>query len=210
MKNITCKVQKLYRNQSLLSRFLVWGRLKIFDVTCILNYVPDNSDVLEIGCGTGVNLNYLNQAKKISFGHGFDIKPSSIKIAKSSASLNGDNNLSFRVVNSIDDFPKEQYLVVLLVDVIHHVPQNEQQDFILEAFARVRPGGVFIYKDMANTPISYALANKIHDFIISGDFIHYVPISKVENLLSSEGGRVMAKKSWKYFVYAHELLIIQK
>jgi hypothetical protein len=72
--------------------------------------------------------------------------------------------------------------------VLHHIPPRDQEKAVLDVWTRVRPGGIFLYKDMASKPFWCGWMNRLHDLASAKEWIHYCPISRVENAVNLGGG----------------------
>lgn len=80
---------------------------------------PEDKSILEIGCGTGDIIHSLNPKR----GLGIDISPKMVDIAKEKYGSTG--TLEF-VVGDAETFKvSEEFDVVLLVDVVEHIPNVE-------------------------------------------------------------------------------------
>jgi len=98
---------------------------------------------------------------------------------------------------------------VSLIDVPHHVPPAGQRECFLTAAARLGPGGVLIYKDMARRPVWRALANRLHDLVLARQWIHYVPVERVEGWAAEAGLGLTRAARFNRLWYAHELRVFR-
>ncbi|MBI4667781.1 MAG: class I SAM-dependent methyltransferase [Elusimicrobia bacterium] len=113
-----------------------------------LGRYPDT--ILEIGCGIGVLTNALAEIlpKHISIV-GYDHSSQSIKTARSRAH---PSNVCF--VNSQDQLIKNPHGLVILANVLHHVPINEQESFLRQACQWTsRAGYIAIFEHNPWNPI---------------------------------------------------------
>lgn len=107
----------------------------IFEI--LRRYVPRNHHklVLEIGCGTGGNLRYLQGHYRVT---GVDISPEAVSFARERLGcpvLEGD----FREI-----YPETfaDVDVVLLADVLEHI--EDDRGFLSDILSRIRPGGIIL------------------------------------------------------------------
>jgi 2-polyprenyl-3-methyl-5-hydroxy-6-metoxy-1,4-benzoquinol methylase len=100
--------------------------------------------------------------------------------------------------------------VVSLIDVLHHVPPGRQRAFFAGAVARVRTGGILLYKDMCRSPLWRAWANRAHDLLLARQWIHYVPLARLEAWAAEEGLQLVHRRAYARLVYGHELLVMRK
>jgi 2-polyprenyl-3-methyl-5-hydroxy-6-metoxy-1,4-benzoquinol methylase len=179
----------------------------------LIKHVPQGASVLDAGCGGGLFLALLAATGKRITGHGFDISPVAIDVARTmaeSAKATG-SALHFEVRPVEDQWPHREFDVVSMIDVMHHVPPSFQREFLLTACRHVRPGGLLIYKDMCRRPLWRAGANRLHDLVLARQWIHYLPIAQVEQWAGEAAMHLMHRadrlnRLW----YGHELRVFQK
>ncbi len=177
----------------------------------VLNEVlPTSARVLDIGCGNGLLLNVLAHRKKIASGQGVDINPAALAIAQRVATRFGFSHLTFDRITGVDSLPSDVHDVILMVDVLHHVPRLQQQKLFLAAASRLAPRGRLIYKDMAAQPLGYAAVNGLHDFVVARQIIHHVPLARVQGWAAEAGLRTLRQGAKRYLAYAHEWLVLEK
>ncbi len=178
----------------------------------LLHAVPDGSSVLDIGCGNGLLLAWLAQGRKISAGLGCDVSQIALNGARSMAQAyraqSGQDLLNF--VDCSASLPDGQYDVVSMVDVMHHIPPANQHDLFIQAAARIKPGGIMLYKDMVVRPWWRAWANRAHDLLLARQWIHYAPLARVKNWADEAGLELQHEEHYSRFVYGHELLVLRK
>ena len=213
-QNIGTTALSFYQDAGLFDKILVWGRPHICPLEPILNWVQPGSTVLDIGCGSGLLLFTLAINNLVDTGSGIDKSDKSIEIARKANNRFAANNknitISFFKNADISDITVDQFDIVLLIDVIHHIPKDHQLQFLNNVFRKVRPGGRLIYKDMANKPYIYAAFNMLHDLILSRQLIRYLPIANAQNYFESLGGTTLTRQAWRRGFYAHEMLVIEK
>jgi len=180
----------------------------------LLPYVPDGASVFDIGCGCGLFLLALAFAGKRVSGVGVDVAPDAIRAATLAARTPEipatGSTLSFQAASGSDAWPAGQFDVVSLIDVLHHVPAAEQRAFVTAAVSRVRPGGVFIYKDMCRRPIWRAWANRLHDLLLARQWIEYREIAEVQEWAIALGLVPQSRRDFARLWYGHELCVFCK
>jgi len=176
-------------------------------------YVRDGSRVLDIGCGSGLLLCLLAGLGREFEGVGFDVSHRAINLARQAAErlapLNPSARLSFECLKPGNPWPTGDFDVVFLVDVLHHVPQRSQRAFLRQTLSKLATDGTLVYKDMCARPRWRALANRLHDLVISRQWISYVPIEILEQWVRSEYRAVVAREDLTRFWYGHELRIVK-
>ena len=108
---------------------------KLFYLSTILN---NAKKVLDYGCGIGLLSNAIIKKHPNLIVHGFDISSESIRIANE----NKENGQLF-FTDSLDELSND-YDVILLVTVLHHVPINEREQVMKNILNHLKPGGCLI------------------------------------------------------------------
>jgi len=157
----------------------------------------------------GAHLITLSAMKRISTGYGADVSSRAIEQAKMAASNYPKADLQFAVTVTIDDLPRHLFDVVMMIDVMHHIPLELRESTFLACVRRLRPGGNFIYKDMADKPRFHSIANRAHDLIVAREIIHYMPLETVLDWAALADLQLIERLEYKRLVYAHELLVFR-
>jgi len=114
-------------------------------------------NVLDVACGAGDLLRSLELRafrKGISFyGHGIDINPDSILIAREQTA--GDSNVSYSVGDALNTI-STQYNVIVSTLFLHHLTQTEAVDFLRSIWKA--SNGIVLIHDLRRSASGYALA----------------------------------------------------
>lgn len=203
-----------YRDAHLMFRLIARGRPYICPFEPIVRWVPPGARLFDIGCGSGLWLMTLGTLNHIETGLGVDTNARALQIARQAAARLAKEEprptLTFHHTTTIADWPDEQFDVVSLIDVLHHIPPRNQNEFLDAAWRHVRPGGRLVYKDMGSAPKLHALANRLHDLILSRQLVHYISVDEVAEHLKASHGVILHQEAWRRGVYAHELLVVEK
>lgn len=205
-----------YADAGALDRALVWGRPYICPFAPLASWVEPGSRVFDIGCGTGLWLLSLAATGRLAEGVGCDTNGTALATARMAAERFGARHpetgttLRFLETADIGGWPSGTFDIVSLVDVLHHIPAAHQAGFLRAAWARVRPGGRLIYKDMARRPAALAMANRLHDLVLARQWIQYFPIEEAAAVLRDAGARLLHQQAWRRAVYAHELIVAER
>lgn len=178
----------------------------------LIEAVPPGSTVLDVGCGGGLYLGLLARLERISSGVGFDSNRRAVDLANQMAEgLPRGAALSFLCVAAGARWPvAERPDVVSLIDVMHHIPPGDQKSLLERAALAVRPGGRLIYKDMAQTPVWRAAANRLHDLILSRQWIHYLAMDRAVAWAEHAGLRLIERRRIDRYCYGHELAVFER
>jgi ubiquinone/menaquinone biosynthesis C-methylase UbiE len=105
------------------------------------DYFRPDSEVLEIGCGTGSTA--LALAPNVNHVLATDISPSMIKIAKDKARVGQVENIAFEVRAAGDhDIPESRYDAIMAHNLLHLL--KDPKSVIDAAFRGLKPGGVLV------------------------------------------------------------------
>ena len=115
------------------------GFSNIEQIDRILQYIPqeDNVHILDIGCGNGKMLGYL-QKKTDAYIHGFDYSEEAIKTAEFLFPINSE----FRdgIIGEID-YPEENFDVIISMDTMYFA--NDMTAFVAQVKKWLKQSGVF-------------------------------------------------------------------
>lgn len=105
------------------------------------SYFSPDSEVLEMGCGTGSTA--LAHAPYVKHILATDISPGMIDIAKGIAEAGKVENITFET-RAVDDheIPESRYDAILALNLLHLL--KDPQAAITAAFQGLKPGGVFV------------------------------------------------------------------
>jgi len=199
-----------YASSGLANRSLAALRPLIARFDRLLPLVPRDRRVLEIGCGNGLLLLLLHKCGSLREGLGIDINAAAIAGAQRAAQANR-LPIVFRQCATPEDWPDERFDVVLLVDVLHHVPRPLRRPMIEAALARVAAGGLLIYKDMCRQPMLRRLWNQLHDIVLARQLVSVEPIEHVLSWATAAGFISVASERYVGAgLYGHELEVLRR
>lgn len=109
--------------------------------------VTSNSDVLDLGCGSGqLSLPLSLEAKSVL---AVDISPKMIDLLQQKAASSGVNNLTVRVASIQElDFEPNSFDLVVSNYALHHLGDDQKQWIVRQAFGWLKPGGRAVIGDM--------------------------------------------------------------
>lgn len=177
----------------------------------LLNEIPKNKSVFDIGCGSGQfallvaeycspnKIKGIEIADELVKNANFLLKPYSTNISITFEKFSGD------------DIPKDisDYDFVTMIDVGHHVPKKIQIDFFKQLYQKMVTGSTLIYKDInADSPFVYA--NKFHDLLLSSEIGNEMSLKFTLNLFKEIGFEIIKSSSKRMFWYPHFTIIAKK
>ncbi len=130
----------------------------------LLKGVPHEASFLEIGCGSGLMLNYLNHAGFTNLT-GIDISADQAAEAAS----RGFRALEADALQYLPQHPME-FDVIIAMDVVEHFKKEELLDLLAAIRQSLKPGGLFIIQ----TPNGEGL---LPNYVIYGDLTHFTILS---------------------------------
>jgi 2-polyprenyl-6-hydroxyphenyl methylase/3-demethylubiquinone-9 3-methyltransferase len=134
--------------------------------------VPDAKSILEIGCGEGQMTERLVRIYPRATVLGIDL------IEEPGRLFRGDTSRVRFASTSLASIAGDQpsFDLVVLADVLHHLPLEARSEFLSLAGATVAPGGTFALKDWARIPtLGYALGYCADRFITGDPVVYHLP-----------------------------------
>ena len=198
-------------NSGFVDRLKIRYRPIVCPFDLLLEQVKDGDRVGDIGCGSGQFLLLVNKFRKPSQVHGIEITERLIKNAQElfeREEKKVPNHFSVYDGKTMGATFSECD-VVFLIDVFHHVPKEQQQDFIRETYRALKPGARLILKDIDADSV-FVWCNKLHDLVFAREIGNEYGFSAMESLVKKEGFTIITKFTKRTFVYPHYFLILQK
>ena len=204
-------IRRIYKPDSAFQRLLVNGRPFICPLHTLVDCVPSNALVLDVGCGTGLFLNLLAHRGRVSRGIGFDASAPAIETAQRAAKeIRPETGVRFEAISVGDSWPAGLFDVVSMIDVLHHISPAQQRQVIEQACGKVAPGGMFLYKDMGVASFWRAWANRAHDLVLARQWIHYVAANDVVQWAKAAGLSLEHSVKINMLWYEHELFVFRR
>jgi 2-polyprenyl-3-methyl-5-hydroxy-6-metoxy-1,4-benzoquinol methylase len=159
----------------------------------------DATRILEIGCGEGAVAERLLTRFPHAHITAIDIAPNVGRLFRGDAS-----RVEFRQARVDEVVARQQgtFDLVILADVIHHVPRPLRAGILASARAAVAPGGRMVFKDWARHSTPIHLACELSDRYLTGDDVHYLTEGELRALARDTfgGDSIMAEayiRPWK-------------
>lgn len=121
-----------------------WPRISGWAVDLLLDLIPDDSSVLEVGCGQGATANYLATARPDIYVKGFDISSTAIKIANENKAKNAEFVVA-DVFNLNQSFSGQSYSYAYSIQNFEHWKPEYHKAALRQIWSRVAPGGKFFF-----------------------------------------------------------------
>jgi 2-polyprenyl-6-hydroxyphenyl methylase/3-demethylubiquinone-9 3-methyltransferase len=136
--------------------------------------------ILEVGCGDGSFAQRLLERYPDARYEGIDIAPEPGRLFR------GDyDRASFRSMSTGELRARGGALfdLVVLVDVVHHVPPGEREQLFRDVQALTAPGGHYVVKEWEPTRTVGHIAAWVADRYVTGDRIEHLPPEELKQLL---------------------------
>ncbi len=156
-------------------------------------WAPTAKHILEVGCGEGAVTERLRNAYPDAAITAIDITPRVGRLYRGSPDA---VRFIQCPVQDIAVAEPNHYDLVVLSDVIHHVPEPFRQDLLDAIRSTLAPGGVFVFKDWEP---SFSLIHWLchaGDRWLTGDKVHYIKQAEMrERLAKSFGQRAVVAEA---------------
>lgn len=173
--------------------------------------VKPGDRIADIGCGSGQLSLLLKKFTGVSEIFGIEISERLVNNAN--ALLDSEPETipyRFEVYNG-RDFPSKiaSCNLVFLVDVLHHVPPEMQDDFIINLCKAMSPGSKLVLKDIdGSSPLVFF--NKLHDIVFSGELGHELKRNAAIELARRAGFKLLSNFTKRTLFYPHYFLVLEK
>jgi 2-polyprenyl-3-methyl-5-hydroxy-6-metoxy-1,4-benzoquinol methylase len=182
----------------------------------VVEVLPSEGRVLEVGCGHGLFSGYLARRSPRLRVHGVDIDADKIAVAVASEPLDGDR-LDF-AVGDPGSLPDGPWDAVVLVDVLYLLDEAAQRALLKSCAAALSPGGVLVVKDMGTRPCWKARWNATQEALSvrvlkitegSPEFTFTDPEERARWLVAAGLRDVRARRLDRGRLHPHHLLVGQ-
>ncbi len=175
----------------------------------ILNSLPNNLSLFDVGCGSGSFLSIINEFKSPTKLAGVEISNDLVENAKS---LFKSKNIQTDIYKyDGTNIPEQlnEYDYVSMIDVFHHIPPAVQDAFMLQLFQKMKSNSTLIFKDIDKSSI-FVLFNKLHDLLLSSEIGNEISVNRATDLLKKAGFTIESVSTRQMLVYPHYTIIAKK
>lgn len=178
----------------------------------LLNLIPNQQRILDIGCGIGTFLQLLAEYRAPQSLAGIETDASLLetsRIVLSQSRLSEPARLEPYDGVNLPEWIRE-YKYVFLVDVFHHIPLSHHGPFLSGLFDRLQSGTTLIIKDMNADQRFWVLFNKMHDLLISRTATHERGMTQLRETLNHMGFCIRKVITQRLYVYPHFTIVCEK
>lgn len=175
----------------------------------LIQLAQPHQSILDIGCGLGTFLMSLDGKEK--YLRGVDVCPSTVEKARKLIVQKEKTNIEIAHFNgdpsTISSW--EKYNMIFLNDVLHHIPPEEQFNFLKKIHYKMQKGCLLVLKDIdASSPLVFF--NKVHDLVVNRQNPHERALEECSQWCQMLGFRIDKTLSVRKLVYPHFILVMTK
>jgi len=204
---------KPYRTISIPTYYYCYWKYRTDPVYGVINrYVPEKGKCLVLGCGIGLEINYLNRPGRVVRGIDHDQKR--IDIAR--RVLGYGNSLSFETGDAVTYRPEETFDAVTMIDLLHYFPPQVQNHMLENALQLLNPGGVLLIRDgERKAGVRYFITWFCERVSISTGFtiaggLSFPSFVMLKDFFIARGCRCEILPAWGNTVFSNKLLAVWK
>lgn len=178
----------------------------------IEQYLPNEGTILDLGCGFGLFSLYMAACKPGAQVVGLDINDKRLEVARAAAKRLGIKNVSYERRDLRDWRPDRTIAGAYALDVFHHIPVESGDQLIRDLSAHLKPGGIFLLKDIDTMPRPMLWFTYLLDALVSPrDDFSYRSANEWQRQLAAGGFEpIRLHYLWDMLPYPHILLICHK
>ncbi len=195
------QIKKIYQNQGQLYSFYNFYRHLTCPIRRIFHLIPEGQDYIDVGCGFGFISLWTALVFPSATVLGMDVVKSRIDFA--SKMTRDIQNLRF-IVKDVRTDPIDHAEVVLLIDLFHHVPFENQFPFLQQLLEK-KPKTV-VFKDIDRTPWWKFRVNYVQDFLFTREATYCRHKDEYMNFFRQNGYQVEYFDLKKGYMYSHYLI----
>lgn len=149
-------------------------------------WVPHARRILEVGCGEGAVTERLVRLYPDAHITAIDVTPNAGRLFRGSRA-----RVSFeeKTVQAVALEQPGQFDLVILSDVIHHVPTPLRRELLAAVRRTVAPGGALVFKDWERTRTPIHWLCHAGDRWLTGDRVRYLHKADADAMLAEAFGR---------------------
>ena len=194
--SIGSKVRRMFgRHERLVSALWRSGFIDLDHfVAQLRTCVPSARSILEIGCGEGAGTERLARAYPDASILAIDIAPNLGRLYRGPK-----DNVCFRqvAVTELVNAHAASFDLIVMCDVLHHIPADLRPHIIAAARKLLAPGGTFLFKEWERRPTPIHWVAFAADRWLTGDRVQFVTEGEAARLLASEFDGATAKTSFR-------------
>lgn len=181
------EIMQMHSQHDWSARLYARLRMILAPIVEIEEYVPRTGNILDLGCGSGIFANILAVGSPERKVFGVDIAGDRIETARKLS--RGNPNLEF-VTGDVNSIPFERFDVVTLIDLLHHMPYEKQDELMKKIYDKMDENNILIIKDLEKAPYWKYIFHYIQDSISCRARLYFRSAGEMEGLLRKTGFQV--------------------
>ena len=126
---------------------------------------PKRGEILDLGCGFGLFAVLMHIRSSARSVHGIDLVPRRVDVARQ-IEPNG-SGLDFFAADA-RSFPERRFRRIVLIDLLHHVPFDAQDELLEGVGESLTSGGILAVKDLETGPFWKYAFHYVQDSAMTG------------------------------------------
>jgi 2-polyprenyl-3-methyl-5-hydroxy-6-metoxy-1,4-benzoquinol methylase len=186
-------------------RFMIM-RPKLLSVMDLL--LPSEGRILDVGCGFGLFAAYFGQTQTERAIVGVDPDARRVSLARTVAKSLGLTQHQFIATDAFDDQIKGPFDAIYILDVMHHVPEADQERLLKRLHSLLKPGGILVMKDITTEPFYQLKFTELLDRVMVGweEPLRYRHHDDWRAMLTALGFKVRAVRVPDVLPYPHVVI----
>jgi 2-polyprenyl-6-hydroxyphenyl methylase/3-demethylubiquinone-9 3-methyltransferase len=148
-------------------------------------WVPQAQKILEVGCGEGAMTERIVRAYPTATVTAIDISPNAGRLYRGQTS---SVTFSQETVEDVACREPASFDLVVLADVIHHVPRDARQSLLSAIKQAMAANGCLIFKDWVASAAPIHWLCVMSDRYLTGDDVAYCTMDGINTLLTNTFG----------------------
>lgn len=147
------------------TRFFLWARWNWTPYREMAALLPTEGKIFDGGCGHGLlslALALSEPTRKI-----IGVDHSERRVGVSTIAASGLSNVVFKM-GDYSAISWEIYDGMALIDVLHYLPHGKQDEILRSCFTYLRPGGIFLFREVDPSSGFASRFNRVHEKIMTG------------------------------------------
>lgn len=174
-------------------------------------YLPEQGEAMEIGCGFGLFALYFGSLRPGLSITGLDLNAHRISIAEKARTALQIGNVSFRVGDARQLSIPDGVDAIYMLDLLHHIPTARGTDLLKHCCDHLADDGILIIKDVDTRPFYKMAFTWLLDFVMTGGEVpNYRSKRHMSEELRKLGFAVVRHSLIDILPYPHELYICTK
>ena len=168
----------------------------------VQTWQPDARAILEVGCGEGAVSERLARAFPHAEITGIDITP---RVGRLYAGAPGRVRFLECTAEALAAAEPGRYDLVVLADVLHHVPEPVRRPLLDSIRRLLSPGGSLVFKDWEKKPTPIHWLCYASDRWLTGDRIRYMSRGEAHAYLAASFGQNAIRAEARTLPWSHNM-----